>query len=207
MLLGSIMEQLPPNWAGIVAGIGKLHEKTQPHLHNAIVLALRGPLSAKGVKGDFAIGDPALLADELVGAVDKEYELGVVPHWTDKALEHNPIFLRYKPKIIRVSDDPLKVIREIGQCKKIVSSSLHGIIVADAFNIPRRTEIAPRMLTHSHQEGGIFKWRDYAASVGVPFKIGLTQEADRNKVMERQHELYDALQEVIHYGKTDSKTD
>lgn len=192
--VGSILDQLPPRWDGVVIGSGKLREDSHVDLSCAKVMALRGPLTAKsvkGVRGGFAIGDPGLLADELV-TVTKEYDLGVVPHWSDKRLEHRPEFLRYNPLIIRPSDNPLDVLRQIGSCRKIVSSSLHGIIVADAFGIPRRTEMAERF----PREGGDFKFRDYSASVGVPFKVGKLQEAPRSKVADRQYELYDALVEV-----------
>lgn len=196
VVVGSVLEQLPQDWSGVIAGAGKLHEETKLSFPKAKILALRGPLSAKGLKGDFVFADPALLADELVKKEDKKYNLGIIPHWTDTTLEHKHIFTRFNPKIIRASDDPLKVISEIGQCKKIVSSSLHGIILADAFNIPRRIEIAPRMLSHTHQEGGLFKWQDYSASLGMKLEIGLTQEPDRNIILEKQYEIFDVLQEV-----------
>lgn len=196
VMVGSIMEHIPTDWSGVIAGIGKLHEASRPVFPNAKILAVRGPLSAKGIKGNYVLADPALLADELVGYLDKEYDLGIVAHWSDTTLEKNPIFLKYKPKIIRVSDDPLKVIKEIGQCKKIVSSSLHGIIVADAFGIPRRIEIAPKMLTHQSQEGGLFKWRDYSASLGVSLEIGVTQEIPYSKVVDKQHELFSVFEQI-----------
>jgi hypothetical protein len=107
-------------------------------------------------------------------------------------LEHRPEFKRYNPLIIRPSGNPLEVLQQIGSCRKIVSSSLHGIIVADAFGIPRRIEMAERF----PREGGDFKFRDYSASIGMPFVVGKTQEAPRAKVADRQHELYDALVEV-----------
>lgn len=196
VVVGSILHLLPENWNGVIAGCGKLHEKDRIKFPAARILALRGPLTAKGVKGNFVLGDPGLLADELVVNQEKEYNLGIVPHWTDKKLEHDPRFKKFNPKIIRVSDDPLKVIKEIGQCKKIVSSSLHGIVLADAFGIPRRVEISPRVLSHPHQEGGLFKWKDYSASIGLNFEIGLTQEADRNKIIDIQNELFDVFEEI-----------
>lgn len=196
VMVGSVLEKLPREWAGVIAGAGKLHEKTKLEFPNATILALRGPLTAKGLKGDFVLADPGLIADELVPLEDKQYNLGLVPHWTDKTLENNPIFKKFNPKIIRVNEDPKEVIREIGRCKKIVSSSLHGIILADAFNIPRRIEISPRMLTHAHQEGGLFKWQDYSASLGMKLEIGVTQEVDRNIVAEKQFELFDVFDEI-----------
>ena len=153
-------------------------------------------MSAKDVKGNFAIGDPGLLADELVPLQEKEHDLGVIPHWTDRSLASDPRFLKYHPKLIDVRNDPIKVITDIGKCKKIVSSSLHGIILADAFGIPRRIEISPRALSHAHQEGGLFKWQDYSASLGMKLQIGVTQEPDRNVVLERQYEIFDVFEEV-----------
>lgn len=197
IVVGSILEHFNPNWKGVIAGCGKLHEQSKAlPFNNSKILALRGPLTAKGVKGDFVLGDPGLLADELVEDEDKEFDLGIVAHWTDKTLEQNPIFKKFNPKIIRVDDDPLKVISEIGRCKKIVSSSLHGIILADAFGIPRRIEIPPRSLTHPYQEGGLFKWKDYSASIEMKLEIGVTQLADRNIIMDKKNELYDVFQQI-----------
>jgi pyruvyltransferase len=136
-----------------------------------------------------ALGDPALLANELV-QVEKRYNLGLVPHWSDRELETR--FSEYNPRIIRVTDDPLWVLKEIGQCRKIVSSSLHGIIVADAFGIPRRIETCPTVL----REGGDFKFRDHNAAVGVQHSIGLTQEAPRFRIQDCQHAVWDMLNEV-----------
>jgi len=196
VLIGSVLDRLSDNYRGIIAGAGKLHEHTKRTFPDARLLGFRGPLTARGFRGNFVLADPGLLADELVELPEKQYDLGLVPHWTDHDLEHNETFLRYDPLIIRVGDDPLDVIRQIGSCKKIVSSALHGIILADAFGIPRRIEIAPRMLTHAHQEGGIFKWRDYSASLGMAFEVSVTQEADRNRVVELQHELFDLFWEI-----------
>jgi len=197
VMVGSILHHLSSDYKGVIAGCGAL----QP-LHywfpKANILAVRGPLtlhSIKSKKGYIVLGDPGLLADELVPPQDRIYELGVVPHWSDTQLAKDERFTKYDPKIIDVTQDPLKVITEIAQCKKIVSSSLHGIILADAFYIPRRIELAPDMISNPF-EGGTFKWEDYSLSIGMKFKTGLTQEPERNKITERQHELYDVMQEI-----------
>jgi len=195
--VGSVLEHLPPGWSGTIIGSGKLKEGSSIDLSRAQVLALRGPLTAqcvKGVKKEFVLGDAGLLADELVPRQEKKHALGLVPHWSDTTLELRPEFARYNPVIIRPTEDPLEVIRKIGECRKIVSSSLHGIIVADAFGIPRRIEMTERFA----KEGGDFKFRDHCAAVGVPFQVGVTQEAHRYKVQDRQHELFDVFEE---YGR------
>jgi pyruvyltransferase len=196
VVVGSILEHIPEDWTGVIAGAGKLHERTQLNFPNARILAVRGPLTAKNLKGNFVLADPGLLADELINVRDKKYDLGIIPHWTDTKLEHDPRFTKYNPKIIRVGNNPLGVIREISLCKKIISSSLHGIILADAFGIPRRIEMSPRMLSHAHQEGGMFKWLDYSASLNRELKIGITEEVDRNVVVEKQYALFDVFEEI-----------
>jgi hypothetical protein len=193
VVVGSILGHLPKDWCGVVAGAGKLHEKDVIDLPNASFLAVRGPLSAKGLKKNLVLADPALLADELVGFHDKEYDLGIVPHWTDKTLAKDPRFTKFNPKIIDVTAEPLEVLREISKCKKIVTSSLHGAIVADSFVIPRRIELAPRMITHSHQEGGDFKWRDYHASLGMKFEPGVLMSVDPHRLADLQHELFEVF--------------
>jgi|SRR5271166_6853900 len=193
--VGSILEHVPPLWDGIILGSGKLFPDTRIHnLRCATVLAVRGPLSAKAVnvKKDFALGDPGILADELVGLQDKVYDLGVLPHWQDDT----KLVQRYKrlmPKgttilAIDPKEDPLTVLRKIGSCRRIVTSSLHGMIVADAFGMARKVEICPRMM----KDGGDFKFRDYCASIHMAFKNGVMQEAPRPRVEDLKSQIYDA---------------
>lgn len=193
VVVGSVLEHLPAIWPGFVAGAGRLHEHSSIDLSSAVVLGVRGPLTARGLGlKNVALGDPGLLCNELVAPVEKTYELGLVPHWSDTELEQRKEFKRWNPHIIRPATDPLEVIREIGRCKKIVSSSLHGIILADAWGIPRRTEMAAIFAN----EGGSFKFRDYNSSVGVNFVVGKTQTADRFRINNRQAELYDMLEDL-----------
>lgn len=203
VMVGSILEHMQIGYRGVIAGSGFLHETSFSKYKEYQVLAVRGPLTLKHIvfpygkkKPNVVLGDMGLLADELVGEQEKQYDLGLVPHWSDKALEQNPIFKKYNPLIIRVDDDPLKVISQIGKCKKIVSSSLHGIILADAYGIPRRIEISPEVLAKPKQEGGLFKWHDYSLSIGLKLEIGKLQTPERNTIIDKQHELFDVLEEV-----------
>jgi len=192
--IGSVLEHIPTYWQGYVCGSGKLKENSTVHLPNATILALRGPLSARGIKGNFAMGDPGLLADELVGPQEKQWDLGIVPHWKDTEL--CPRFDAIIPKqySIRKIDprgDPVKVVAAIGACKRIVTSSLHGLITADAFGIPRRLEIASQLMNHT--EGGDFKFRDYHASISTPFITGEMVEPNRWAIEDAKYSIFDAL--------------
>lgn len=191
--VGSILEHIPPQWAGYICGAGRLKEDSKLYIAHANILALRGPLSAKGIKGNFALGDPGLLADELVGPQEKIWDLGIVPHWKDDELAPRFNALIRPPSITRIISprgDPLTILREIGACKKIVTSSLHGLITADAFGIPRRLEISPMLLNAT--EGGDFKFRDYSASISTPFEPGKMTEPSRWAIEDAKYSIFDA---------------
>lgn len=195
--VGSILDHIPPLWDGIILGSGKLREDTRVHLLGArsraaaTILALRGPLSAKGIPGSYALGDPGILADELVGPQEKLWDLGILPHFSDTELV--PRFRALTPaqqsiRVIHPGTDPLTVLREIGSCRQIVTSSLHGMIVADAFGIPRRVEACPK----PHVSGGEYKFRDYSASIRTPLEPGKMTEPNRGYVEDVKFAIYDA---------------
>lgn len=191
--VGSILEHIPPMWGGYILGSGRLFENSHLHIKGCKILLLRGPLSAKGIPGKHTYGDPGLLADELVGPQEKRWDLGILPHWLDKEL--GPRFLKMIPKsatvkIINPRDNPLTVLRQLGACRRIVTSSLHGMICADAFGIQRRVETFPRLL----QEGGDFKFRDYSASLGLDFVPGVMIQAPPLLVWDLKFNVYDAYQ-------------
>ena len=182
VLTGSILEHLPDGWQGTVVGAGKLreHSDIRVRLRHANVLAVRGPLTVRHLKGDIALGDPGLLASDLVMPRQAAFDLGVVPHWSDNELIH-----RFpNGHHIKANDGALWVLNEISKCRRIVSSSLHGIIAADALGIPRQAELF---------DGSAFKWRDYSASINMEPEFGHLVLANSNRVEERQKEIRDAI--------------
>ena len=93
------------------------------------------------------------------------------------------------------------MLQEIGSCHKIISSSLHGIIAADAFGIPRRAERFPAMIYDAVHEGGDFKWRDYASAIDQPIEFGTLQSAPRGRIDQIQSDLFEMFQnlkELLH---------
>jgi pyruvyltransferase len=199
--VGSILEHIPPLWDGYILGAGRLKENSSLHLRGmnsgvtAKILALRGPLTAKALPGNYALGDPGLLADELVGPQEKQWDLGIIPHFSD--LELVPRFKALIPtkhsiRVIHPSTDPLIALREIGACRRIVTSSLHGMILADAFGIPRRVEYCKTM----DRDGGMFKFKDYSASISMPFETGKMAEPVRVVVEDVKYAVFDAFREL-----------
>lgn len=184
IVTGSIIEHLPNGWSGTVLGAGKMREKTDPtlRLRRAKILALRGPLTAHNVPGDYALGDPGLLAPYVVDPQYKQYDLGVIPHWTDGEL-----FSRFQyGHLIRPVYGPKWVISEIARCKRVVTTSLHGAIIADAMGVPRIAE----------PWDNDFKWRDYSASLGDTPHFGDLYSPNLNRIIERQKELVDGIRQI-----------
>lgn len=163
VVTGSVLEHLPNQWAGTVMGAGTLYPpgalSGKVDLSSARVLALRGKLTAKavGAASRVVLGDPGLLASRLIGEVPEvKHDLGIIAHWSDKRLTRRYPWAHI---IDAATDDAEHVVREIASCRAIISSSLHGLIVADSFGIPRRAEL----FNQAASEGGDWKFRDYAS--------------------------------------------
>jgi pyruvyltransferase len=200
--IGSPLDMLPQaGWRGTVVGSGKLMAETEIDLTAAVVLGLRGPLTLRDVKvsstdaANVVIGDPGLLAKELVNAERNQHHLGCVPHCSDTELFDREVALARhghypEPILIDPAGNPLEVVQTIGSCRKIITSSLHGIIVADAFGIPRRAEMFAEMTTNKWQ-GGDFKFLDYGESIGQPIEWGTLQEAPQHQIERMQYAMFD----------------
>lgn len=133
------------------------------------VLALRGELSRKLVKGNhdsIALGDPGLLASALLRSKPKKmYALGILPHFLDAELpEIDMLRSQSGVKVIDATNEPTQVVEEIAECQCVLSSSLHGLIVADSVGIPN----AHMMLSNNEHIGGTNKFRDYYSVFSNP---------------------------------------
>lgn len=115
---------------------------------DATILAVRGPLSRicaleSGAACPPVYGDPALLMPRYYkphGSV-KSCRVGILPHFVDQ----ERVFQAYATEAEEHPDDvllidvlrsPEHVIDEICSCERIVSSSLHGLILATAYGVP-----------------------------------------------------------------------
>jgi len=128
------------------------------------ILALRGPLTAKymGYTDSCAFGDPGILAPYLLAPQPNSGTIGIVPHYSEKF--HDSIeYFRSDPKyqIIDVEAPWKNILAHISSCEMILSSSLHGVIVADAYGIPNQ-----RITLSNNVLGGDFKFIDYGLGVG-----------------------------------------
>lgn len=204
--LGSIIEKLPEDWPGFVLGSGKRLD-TRTTLPDANIWGVRGPETAKLISPrrnyDFSMGDPGLIFPAVIfpdsgfdfpdSGFDhaKVYDIAILPHWTDVALAHDKRFYgNWETEVLSPFDDPVRVVIGIAEAAKLVTSSLHGLIIADALGIPRRFEPSWGFLNNPH-EGGDFKFRDYHASINMPFRVGELQTANSNQIEKMKKDILD----------------
>lgn len=148
--------------------------------------AVRGELSKKraekllGLSLDIPMADGGLLADELINVqCEKKYKIGIIAHfWEQDA----PVFEKLHKKfensiVIDLKKDPIKVLEEIASCECIISSSLHGLIVADSFHIPNLHMVATDKLL-----GDGFKFDDYYSAYGIKHKFITAKEAEQIEI-------------------------
>jgi len=124
--------------------------------------AVRGPktrdiLISHGIDCPEIYGDPALLLPSLIkNDVEKRYTIGLVPHFYHYDAFKEKLGNKYNFKLIDVERPYDAVVRDILSCEIILSSSLHGLIIGEAYGIPSL------LLTMSEpSQDDIFKFEDY----------------------------------------------
>lgn len=129
------------------------------------IRAVRGPLTRKflieqlGVGCPEVYGDPALLLPEILPHKNRHSQraYGVIPHYRDLPIVDDPNVCNP----LRPWEDVLDFILE---CDLVIASSLHGLIVAEAFGIPARW-LHHTSLPSADSEG-TYKYADYYTSSG-----------------------------------------
>lgn len=125
------------------------------------VRAVRGPLTAeflrrRGHPVPDVFGDPGLLVARLFAdrfAPAPELSHVVVPNLHDLPLVADD------PRLVSPLDGWNRVVAQILRARLVLASSLHGLIVAEAFGIPAR-------YVRLSETESLFKYRDYYAGTG-----------------------------------------
>jgi pyruvyltransferase len=180
--IGSIVESIPVGYTGFVLGSGCMFDRWV-NLDAADVLALRGRLTvhAAGLPMPL-LADLGLLAADLASSVERDVPIGTVRHIIDP-----------RPAIGMALDsagDPLEMIAAAARCQRIVSSSLHGLVLGDALGIPSMWDPYPSIL------GDGFKFHDYASAYGERIQPYCWRVADQVQVAEKQAALRQCLQVI-----------
>lgn len=145
---------------------GKILDKngeifTPKNLNNIEFLAVRGPLTQaelrkKGAVCPSIFGDPALLLPQIISSAPKIIpgKTSIIPHYND--LQHvSATELKASGiDLVRPDSDVKKIVEAITSSEFVISSSLHGLILSDAYGIPNR-----RLQLGSGESN--FKFEDY----------------------------------------------
>lgn len=153
-------------------GSGAIDELQQSaHIQKHRFCAVRGPKTRKRIlqQGGHCpeiYGDPGLLLPIIFPKeemnVDIKYEYGILPHWVDlEKVKNYPSLRNKRIKIIDIRDEHMNVIKNVLSCKKIITSSLHGLIVGESYKIPTAFLEFDKKLY-----GRLFKFEDYFHSTG-----------------------------------------
>jgi pyruvyltransferase len=167
LLVGSLLHRTPEDFAGVIAGPG-LIEPVRRSFPRASIRGVRGPLTAHLIDApaDAVLGDPGLLVGVL--RAPRPYAtngpIGVIPHYLDKgspavaSIAHR---LGHEVRVIDVQAAVDDVLDAVAGCRVVLSSSLHGLVVAEGLGVPRGW-----VGLESTPKGDGFKFRDHAGAIG-----------------------------------------
>lgn len=155
--LGSILHSA--NHGDTVWGSG-IMTGWHPGYRQLDVRAVRGPLTRQvllshGIDCPPVYGDPALLMSVLFPEFQSNpvRDYIVIPHASETHL------YRLDPNFVSPREPWEQVVQKIVESKLVISSSLHGLIVAESYGVPARM----LLIKDSHQ---FFKFKDYYYSTG-----------------------------------------
>jgi pyruvyltransferase len=168
--IGSILQKA--NSKTIVWGSGLISDELMPYRKPKEILAVRGPLTKKalefaGIKCPSIYGDPALLLPNyFYPKIEKRYKIGIVPHYVD--LGHKVLNREVPNDVLIIEPTTTDIDKFVGMilsCDKIISSSLHGLIISDAYGIP---SVQVKFSDQIFGDG--FKYEDYFMSVSRKYE-------------------------------------
>jgi pyruvyltransferase len=186
--IGSVMHFVKNN--SIIFGTGFISQKGNNISAKPIeIISVRGPLTRDRLIKEFNLncpkhyGDPLILMPCLYNKeiVITDNIIGILPHYVDKnnsnlkLLIHNLKNKGYTVNIIdiEVGDKYEDLINSINNCKYIISSSLHGVIMGIVYK--KKTcfvEFSNSVI------GGQFKFNDFFKSINIDFKYKKNYDSD-----------------------------
>jgi pyruvyltransferase len=176
-------------------------DPTQPigELDGERIWALRGKLTrdllqpeVSGLR-DVPLGDPAYLVGRclaaLVPAPGRTYRLGIVPHVIDR---DHPAISRLRGQdgvlVLDVRDPAPSFFAQLMSCETIASSSLHGLILAEALGIPNVwLDFGPENPERAFEYQDWFSLADQPQK--TPLRIGREPQASELVAASALHEM------------------
>lgn len=191
--IGSHLATGCANPNGVIWGAGCISASVPLVGRPKKICAVRGWMSNERIKqaglpAPDVVGDAALLLPRLYKPKRnlERRSLGVIPH----CFEWGEEFYRKTRdwddvRVIDICGGIEEVIEQIVACDRVISSSLHGIICADAYGVP-----AIWLHASNKPIGDGFKFRDYFSSVGRPDRHPIIVDAstERSELEDRFHD-------------------
>jgi hypothetical protein len=164
MLIGSTLSHTEDKYSGTILGSG-LQFWERKKLEYTKFLCVRGPLTREllGLPHDMPLCDPGLLVSEWGVDETKKYDAYIILlSFIDKNSNLLNYLLVSNPDIhvIDIQQRMDKTLKEIAQSRHIISTSLHGMIAADALGVKNCWIYSPNVIGYG------FKFFDYNLSVG-----------------------------------------
>lgn len=148
---------------------GKTADKQFYDLKHLDVRAVRGPITRRFLKEELGIdcpevyGDPGLLFPYLFPEFKRKenpkYDFIIIPHYSDAQY-----FLKSDYENVVYTSEPWKeIIDKILDSRFVIASSLHAVIIAEAYGIPARL-LRITDSRHNH----FLKYKDYYLGTNRP---------------------------------------
>lgn len=166
----------------ILCGVGvKSREISRPSNGGPLILGVRGPISHDVLKASgFDLShskfqlDPGILISNFFPEVSRiaavPGKVGFIPHYRERT-QVLRLDLR-DLEFIDIDNSPVNVARKIAECELVYSSSLHGVIFSHSIG-------RPCVLVSPATDEPLLKFKDYYASVDLPFPKPLGSIAER----------------------------
>lgn len=166
MAIGSVMHFAKNNDCVWGTGINGKVSLEELKFNNVDVRAVRGPktrkiLQERGITVPEVYGDPGLLlpfffpAETLLLDTKPKKDFIIIPHMN----EDFDLYKKYRDNICSPKQGAISFTREIVNSHFVVSSSLHGVIIAEAYGIPA-------ILLENSSGESTFKYDDYYFGTG-----------------------------------------
>ena len=152
----------------VIWGSGMI--KRTDRIRKAEFLAVRGPvtrnlLMQQGYNVPGVFGDPAILLRDIYFPEIMRENIGIIPHFVDFDIVNNWYQSDNDVLVIDLLNNEIEpVLDKILSCRFIITSSLHGLIVAHTYGIP-----AVWVQFSDKLYGDNMKFEDYLTSVGMEF--------------------------------------
>ena len=139
MVSGSILNHAMLHTTVWGAGFANANDVMDPCVD---VRAVRGLITANRLahqtgKTVSALGDPGLLMPRFYKPeIAKSHKVGICPHYLHQQEVAAWLADRTDVKFLNVFDHPEKFVDDLCGCEAVYSSSLHGLVLSDAYGIP-----------------------------------------------------------------------